>query len=316
LLAIGLAPACGRTALDVRRGLRAEVDAGARIDGWPSRDAPLANDAQLTMDVPPPADAQEARDLAPAIRCAVLQPLADGVLTSRHTVRALFTPNRSSLALQVKGEGPSESSVQDDLLLVRLPSGEVSPIMRAITSAEWLQPGATLLVSVARDGSNDLVVVGSDGSVLRTLVRGVCDHAAAPDGSRVFAIHDCDKDRYGTLDVIEVASGANTRLALAAGFGTWNPHFNWVEPQYVSMGQYSGMVTYSLRFEGPSQRMCTGSIWTISWTCTIGARASTSTSTCGATEPSATSTRGLTFSRGIAWTTSETDPACRAAMNG
>ena len=197
LLAIGLAPACGRTALDA--GRTPAVDGGARMDAR----------------VPP--------DFAPAVGCAALQPLANGVLTSRHAARVLFAPDRSSLVLQVKGEGPSGSSVEDDLLLVRLPSGEVSPIISAIDSAEWLQPGATLLVSAVREGRSDLAVVGSDGSGVRTLVQGVCDHVAASDGSRVYAIHDCGGSKYGTMDVIDVASGASTRLKVGAGFGTLSP---------------------------------------------------------------------------------------------
>ena len=67
------------------------------------------------------------------------------------------------------------------------------------------------------------VVVNSDGSGARTLVQVVCNHVAAPDGSRVYAIHDCDKNKYGTMDAIEVASGASTRLALGAGFWTLRP---------------------------------------------------------------------------------------------
>jgi len=107
----------------------------------------------------------------------------------------------------VKGEGPPDSGVQDDLLLVRLPSGDVSAIVSSITSAEWLQPGATLLAKVARDGGSDLVVVNSDGSGMRTLMQSVCSHVAAPDGSRVYAIHDCDSNNTGTMAVVEVASG-------------------------------------------------------------------------------------------------------------
>jgi Tol biopolymer transport system component len=205
VLMIGLAPACGRIAMDEGRTPAASGGAGTRVP----------------PDLPPP-----------AFPCADLQPLADGVLTPRHVVRVLFAPDRSSLVLQVKGEGPSGSSLPDnlpdDLLLVRLPSGEVSPIIssvastvwlqpgasRWIASPEWLQPGATLLVGAVRDGKIDLVVVGSDGSGLRTLIQGVCDYVAAPDGSRVYVTHDCDQYRHGAIDVVDVASGASTRLAV------------------------------------------------------------------------------------------------------
>ena len=163
----------------------------------------------------------DAPDLAPAFECGALQPLADGVLTPRHAVRALFAPDRSSLVLQVRGELTPYGSWLDDLLLVRLPSGEVSPIIGSIHSFEWLQPGSTLLVN----SGLDLVVVNADGSGTRTLVRNVCDYVAAPDGSRVYALHDCDayNSNTGTMDVIDVASGASTRLAVGALFGYPTP---------------------------------------------------------------------------------------------
>jgi hypothetical protein len=182
---IGLASACGRNAMGVA--------------------APSSGDAP---------------DLAPAFECAALQPLAAGVLTPRHAVRALFTPDRSSLVLRVRGEFTTPGDwVDDDLLLVRLPSGEVSPIIGSIFSFEWLQPGSTLLVN----SGLDLVVVNVDGSGRRTLVRNVCDYVAAPDGSRVYALHDCNSQNTGTMDVIDVASGASTRLAVGARFGYPTP---------------------------------------------------------------------------------------------
>jgi hypothetical protein len=204
--------------------LHPAVDAGAPMD------APLPVDARPPSDVPLPVDARPIPDVqvspdlaAPAVGCTALQPLADGVLTPRHTVRALFAPDRSLLVLRVQGEAPPATGVQDDLVLVRLPSGEVSPIISSITSAEWLQPGSTLLATAVRDGRSDLVVVSSDGSGVRTLVQGVCDHVAAPDGSRVYAIHDCDSHNTGTMDVFDVASGASTHLAEGATFGTPTP---------------------------------------------------------------------------------------------
>jgi hypothetical protein len=203
--------------------LRPAVDGGAPTDAQVLTDVPLPADAQLPTDGWLQKDAQVPPDLAPPLGCAALQPLADGVLTARHTVHALFAPDRSSLVLRVKGEGPPDSGVQDDLLLVRLPSGDVSAIVSSITSAEWLQPGATLLAKVARDGGSDLVVVNSDGSGMRTLMQSVCSHVAAPDGSRVYAIHDCDSNNTGTMAVVEVASGASTNLADTATFGTPMP---------------------------------------------------------------------------------------------
>ncbi len=198
--------------MDVGHGLYPSVDAGA------------AADARLAMDalLPP--------DLAPAVGCAALQPLANGVLTPRHAVRALFAPDRTSLILRVRGEAPSESSVYDDLLLVQLPSGKVSTIINSITSAEWLRPGSTLLVRAEQEGRIDLVVVRPDGSGLRTLAQGVCDHVAAPDGTRVYAMRDCYSYRMGAMDVIDVVSGAIARLAVGAQAGTAavSPDGRWV----------------------------------------------------------------------------------------
>ena len=204
LLAVVLAAACGRTALDGGRAPAVGGGAGTRVP----------------PDLPPPAFA-----------CADLQPLAEAVLTPRHVVRALFAPDRSSLVLQVKGEGPSGSSVEDDLVLVRLPSGEVSPIISSITSAEWLQPGVTLLVSALREGRSDLMVVGSDGSGLRTLVQAECHHVAAPDGSRVYVLHDCDSYAHGPIDVVDLASGSLATLATFGElprYGSVSPDGRWV----------------------------------------------------------------------------------------
>ncbi len=220
LLTIVLAPACGRTAMG---NLHPAVDGGAPLDARVPTDSQLPADAQFPSDSWLPKDAQVPPDLASPFPCAALQALADGVLTPRHVVHALFAPDRSSLVLRVKGQGPPGSGVQDDLLLVRLPSGDVSAIVSSITSAEWLQPGATLLVEATQDGRTDLMAVNSDGSGMRTLMQSVCSHVAAPDGSRVYAIHDCDSNNTGTMAVVEVASGASTNLADAATFGTPMP---------------------------------------------------------------------------------------------
>jgi hypothetical protein len=217
---LGLAAACGRSAMGVQHPA---VDGGASTDAQGLTDVQLPADAQFPSDSWLQKDAPLPPDLAPAFACAALQPLADGVLTPRHVAGALFAPDGSLLVLRVKGEAPPGIGVEDDLLLVRLPSGEVSPIISSIASAEWLQPGSTLLVKTVQQGRTDLVVVNSDGSGARTLGQSVCDHIAAPDGSRVYAIHDCDAHNTGTISVIDVASGASTRLASGAWIGTPTP---------------------------------------------------------------------------------------------
>jgi hypothetical protein len=67
------------------------------------------------------------------------------------------------------------------------------------------------------------VVVNFDGSGIRTLIQSVCSHVAAPDGSRVYAIHDCDSRNTGSVAVVDVASGASTPLAVGVSFGTPMP---------------------------------------------------------------------------------------------
>jgi hypothetical protein len=192
----------------------------AHSDAGASNDSQVPADAQWPADTQLQNDTQVSPDLAPPLGCAALQPLADGVLTPRHVVQPLFAPDRSLLVLRVKGEGQPDSGAQDDLLLVQLPSGEVSPIISSISSAEWLQPGATLLVKAAQAGRTDLMAVNSDGSGSRTLMQSVCSHVAAPDGNRVYAIHDCDPNNTGTMAVVDVATGTSTYLADAATFAT------------------------------------------------------------------------------------------------
>jgi len=70
--------------------LRPAVDGGAPTDAQVLTDVPLPADAQLPTDGWLQKDAQVPPDLAPPLGCAALQPLADGVLTARHTVHALF----------------------------------------------------------------------------------------------------------------------------------------------------------------------------------------------------------------------------------
>jgi hypothetical protein len=254
LLTIGLALACGRTVLDERRAPAVGGGAGTRVP----------------PDLPPP-----------AFPCADLQPLAEAVLTPRHVVRVLFAPDRSSLVLQVKGEGPSGSSIPDDLLLVRLPSGEVSPIISSIASAEWLQPGTTLLVTAIQEGRSDLVVVNVDGSGLRTLVQGVCDYVAAPDGSLVYATHDCDQYGHGAVDVIDVASGAGARLAVYGELGTSRGYT--VSPD----GRWAALQTFIPLNGGANQ-------WVLALG-SAGGRVETLASQPGASNPAFVSDRLLLF---------------------
>jgi hypothetical protein len=180
-LVAAVGPACARTGLD---------DNGGNPNARP---APV---------LPPP-----------AVACADLRRLESGVLTSRRLRDVLFTADRSSVVLRVWQQSSFDLRDPSDLLLVSFPAGEVSTLAVSIRTAEWLVPGETMLVHMAEDGGKDLVVLPIDGGGPRTLVENVCAYAAAPDGSRAFAVHSCDQYEHGPLEIVDVASGARARLA-------------------------------------------------------------------------------------------------------
>jgi hypothetical protein len=172
-----------------------------------------ATDAPSTDVVAPaPDSAIGPPDLAP-LSCAALQPLVDkGLLTNRHVRQVLFAPDGKSLLLQVLG---GNTTGNDEALLVSLPGGEQRTLATGILGAEWLGRDAVLLTMA----DSDLQAVSLGGDILCTVPGSTCSHVAAPDGSRIYYTHDCDRS-VGVLSVIDIASGSTQQLGssvLASG---------------------------------------------------------------------------------------------------
>ncbi len=225
--------ACGRTQL---QPWATSIDAGAQTDG-PS-DGLSDGPSDLLPDVPGPvdgavsdggdgavSDAGDAGiDMTP-LACAALQPLlGSGPITTRRARQALFTPNGRTLLLRVAGEG----GASDDLMLVALPGGGSSTLLGGVTAAEWLGSvgaGAGKLL-LTRPPVGALTAFALDGTGVRTLIGASCEHVSTPDGTRVYALHDCDAaGTTGVLAAIDVATGTTTTLSTAAA-----PHTLVVSP--------------------------------------------------------------------------------------
>ena len=179
------------------------VDAPTAID---ATDAPGPNDAADAADAPGPIDAADASD-GPAVLqvpCGALRALAaKGPFTDRHARDVLFSPDRRLLIVQAAGGPP------DDLLLVPLPEGVPQMLLAGVRSAEWLGRSGHVLATMYSSG--DLVVASLDGTAPRTIARNTCAHLAVPDGSRVFAVSDCNaRPIAGKLAEIDVATNTAT----------------------------------------------------------------------------------------------------------
>jgi hypothetical protein len=230
------AAGCGRTGIDKGKGVADAGPADAlaslpRSDSAPAADmtqpgdlpwftdSPIPSDAARLVEVAPPADStvdapeitDVARtDLSPSA-CSALQPLAArGVITSRRTKKVLFTHERSAVVLLAKNE--ADGGVGDDVLLVRLPSGDVASLAGGIAVTEWLGGESALL---AKTSTNDLVMLPLDGSATRVIASQVCDHATSVDGRKVYASRGCSGG-IGSLDVIDTSSWAATRVSTTA----------------------------------------------------------------------------------------------------
>jgi len=185
------------------------VDAPTAID---ATDAPGPNDAADAADAPGPIDAADTSD-GPAVvqvPCGALRALAaKGPFTDRHARDLLFSPDRRLLIVQAAGGPP------DDLLLVQLPEGVPQMLLSGVRSAEWLGGSGQVLATMSSSG--DLVVVSLDGTATRTIARNTCAHLAVPDGSRVFAVSDCNaRPTVGKLAEIDVATNTATPRASEA----------------------------------------------------------------------------------------------------
>jgi len=150
--------------------------------------------------VPPPDHAPDAPPPPPG--CQGMSGFTKAKTISKlRTKKALF---RSKLDLVVL-IGTSGSA-----LAVSLPAG-MSTALGSARALEWLDPAETTLL-VERDSTTtpgsgyDLWAVPIDGSPGKLLAQGVCDHRAAPDGSRVLVLRSC-QSYSGTLELVDVTSG-------------------------------------------------------------------------------------------------------------
>jgi len=195
-------------------GVDAPTDHGAGGDATDAR-APIDTaDAADVADAPDARDANDAGDAndgpsVPPVPCGALRALtAKGPFTSRHARNLLFSADRRLLVVQAAGP-------PDDLLLVALPEGVPQMLLAGVKNAEWL--GRSGMVLAEMHSTGDLVVAPLDGTPLRTIARNSCAHLAVPDGSRVFAVSDCNaRPIIGKLDEIDVATNTTTPRASEA----------------------------------------------------------------------------------------------------
>ena len=109
-----------------------------------------------------------------------------------------------------------------------LPGGAISTLGPGVMASEWLGNTGRLLITRANGGA--LTALALDMTFVRTLLGASCEHVIAPDGTRVYALHDCDGERGpGVLVAIDVETGQTTTLSVAAGRGTLvvSPDSQW-----------------------------------------------------------------------------------------
>jgi hypothetical protein len=233
---------CGRTQL---QPWGTSVDASAPTD-VPS-DGLLDGSSDLLPDVSGPVDGaglgdgavsdggdagtDAGVDMSPLPCTALHQLFGTGPLTARRARQALFTPNGRTLLLRVAGEG----GAPDDLLRVALPSSGVTTLVAGVNAAEWLSKEGAGKLLLTRPGGA-LTAFALDGTAVRTLIGASCEHVSAPDGTRVYALHDCDAaGTSGVLAAIDVATGTTTTLSTAAA-----PHTLVVSPDSQWAAYQSG----------------------------------------------------------------------------
>jgi len=161
--------------------------------------------------------------------CSALAALADrGILTTLRTKQVTFAPDRGWVVLRVRQPAPPGVGYPDQLVRVALPSGELTTISNAGGTAEALGQGGGLLVAGA-DADGKGLAVYEDGR-LRVLASGACAHQATPDGSRVYALLDCDTRSRGTLAVIDVGTGTTTPVFgnVSSADVAVSPNSHWV----------------------------------------------------------------------------------------
>ena len=193
---------------------------GDVADTLPTGDAA---DAPATGDATDAHDAVDAVDAGtvPPVPCGALRTLSSlGPFTDYHATRVLFSSDRRRFVLQASPPNPDGSAPApaDDVFLVTLPIGPISPVIYGVRTIEWLGTSGDLLAVLSP--GNELVVAPVDGSGSRVIARAACAWMATPDGSRLFVVRDCTSAGAGVLDEIDVASGvATTRAPLVAKDG-------------------------------------------------------------------------------------------------
>jgi hypothetical protein len=179
------------------------------------------------------------------LTCGALRALAGrGSLTTRHARQAMFTANGRALMLRVAGQASSA----DELLRVGLPGGEISTVATGVTGAEWL--GSSGRVLATRAGGGALTVLTTDGTFVRALLAASCEHVTTPDGTRVYALRDCDGARgTGVLVAIDVETGQTTTLSAAAAQQTLvvSPDSRFAAYETVPVGADPGGIRVSDR---------------------------------------------------------------------
>lgn len=203
-------------ATDASGRLDATGDLGAPADLALDQDVDRAPDLVLGPDASRPRDSASGADVAEAppapFACSALAPLAaKGPLVPRATNSVLFTADRSAVVLQIKG---TTGSAADDVVLVRLPTGDITPLASRVYSTEWLAPGESLLL---RTTDGELVAASLDGATPTVLAsEWSCDHTLSRDRKRLFSFPGSCSMAVHPLDVIDTATGATTHISTTA----------------------------------------------------------------------------------------------------
>jgi len=200
LAALVVTTACGRTSL---------FEAGKHLDAALHRPDVSGGTAGPDADTPP--------DSTTPVGCAALTPLAGGLLTPRHAKQVLFANDRSTVVLRVSGDTTGSN---DDVLVVRLPGGDLTTLISGVTGMEWLDGRSHILV---RHPNQDLSVVALDGRTVTPIAANACDHVLSPDGQQVLSFESCDATS-ATLWALKPEIGRRTQLGKVARYSPYvNP---------------------------------------------------------------------------------------------
>ena len=260
-VALLVTTACGRTSL---------WEASKHLDAaLPHPDAANESVGPAAADATP---GREVRDAAPEIRqdaesfpdsmapvgCAALTPLAGGILTPRHAKQVLFASDRSAVVLRVAGE---TAGAGDDVLVVRLPGGDVTTLISDVMDMEWLDGRSRIL---ARHSSQDLSVVALDGRTVTTIAAKTCDHVVSPDGQQILTFESCDSSS-ATLMAMKPESGLRTRLGKVALYSPYVNPASGFNPN-ASFSPSGRWIAYRQAAPAPDGGVPQGELDPIRWT--------------------------------------------------